>query len=202
MRQPVSHTQRWTAILAPVLALGLAQPAASEQGRPQLRAVVVHGEILDEPLYFHEPEIIAGCLWSSTYNLHGVQTGPPPGPDAPAITFSFFLDSDLERYVDTPTGSLESLTPDIGMFHTRLLLTPVDGGSPAAMSRKARGMGPFRVGHPLDPLAENLLARLGIPTRLAPNGSAVTNHDTVFDLDRYRAWGECLALPDSERSAS
>lgn len=176
--------------------LALVQPVAG-QDRPQLRAVVVHGELLDGPMYFHEPDIIASCLWAATYNLHGRQTGTPPGRDAPTITFSFVLEAEWERYVDSHGEEPFDLSPDTARFHTRIWLTPTDGGTPTAARRRAPGMGPFEAAHPLDPMAENFLARLGIPTRLEADGSVTENFGTTFNPGDYRAWRECLAIPDA-----
>lgn len=171
-----------------VILLGLLPLAVGQAEAQQLRAALLHGEAVEAPVLFYEPTTLASCLWLATYNLYTWKDSTVSSSGGPAITLSFFTAVDWEKYVEDSSGARQEPTVDVARFHTRVLLTPLDGSPPPTQSRKAYGDGPFAPRHYLHPLGELVLAHHGIPTRLDSAGRATTNSAMADEFEALPGW--------------
>jgi hypothetical protein len=147
------------ALLA-VSAFSAVRPTASAAQAPVLDQAVVSVED-DIVLRVDDPEVV-GCLWMSTYNLHG--SPGVFGESIGSVRLSFYVRGEPRA------GVLATLDGSDARFHTRVRI----GANPVMFSRKGVGFqAEFEETAALSDLGELVLSSLSIPTRAGPDGPTV-----------------------------
>lgn len=172
--------------------------ALSSQTRLVLEEAVIYLD--DERLGAVTDPEVAGCVWFSTYNLHGLPATLAGGPESPTdsiatVRLSFFAAGE-------PAPPMPQRDGMFSRFHNRIVI----GSRPLLFHRKSTTPigwdGEFDWTAPLSDLGELVLSELGIPTRQRDGEPVLREFDGVEIAQMRERFGTVAECYDIVRGKS